>query len=77
MLVVTDQLLRALVLSDKVSIDELNESVGMRVLLVLEVKSIMHFSDSDCLFMSTMLQNKLFEIQKCLLVLNSLSDLYL
>ena len=47
----------------------------MRVVLVLEVKSIVHLSDIDGLFGGIMLQNHLFKVKECAFVVDTLSHL--
>jgi hypothetical protein len=45
--------------------------------LVLEVKTIRHFFNSDCLLVSIVLQDELFEEQESTFVVHSLSELNL
>ena len=59
------------------SSNEINQTVSMRLVLELEIKSIIHFTDVHTLFSCIMLQNELFKEQERPLVIDTLSDLHL
>jgi hypothetical protein len=71
--VVGHQLARVPVTCYKVRNCELDQSVGMVVVLVMEVEAIMHLSDVDGLLMGIMSQNHLLQEQECALVVDALS----
>jgi len=58
-----------------VRLNESNQSVGMGRVLVLEVETVVHLSDSDRLFVSVVSQDHLFEIEERALVVHSLTHL--
>ncbi len=60
---------------DEVVSDEIYDSVGMRLLLVLEVESLMHLLDSDGLLVGLVAQNELLKEQEGAFMMNTLSDL--
>ena len=71
--VVGYQLARVPVTCYKVRNCELDQSVGMVVVLVMEVEAIMHLSDVDGLLMGIMSENHLLQEQECALVVDALS----
>ena len=77
LLVMRNQLSRMFVFRNKVSLYKTDQSIRMRILLVLEIETIVHFSNIKCSFMCIMLKNELFKIQEGPFVMHTLSDLYL
>ena len=53
-----------LVLCNAVSHDKLDQTVRVRVQLVLEVKPIVHLDDIQALFVGVVFQYKLFEVEE-------------
>ena len=62
---------------DKIVHDEANKSIGMRILLVLEIEAIMHLLDTCDSLVSVVLQNQLLQVQESTLVMDALSQLHL
>jgi len=74
---VRDQLLSAAVSHYEVLHDELDQTFGMRITLVLEIKPVWSLNNTNCFLMGVVLQNQLLQKQKCTLVSNSLPHLNL
>ena len=75
--VVRNQLSCFLVPGHEVRVHELDQPVGVRGLLVLEVQTVGAFFDSNGLLVSIMLQDQLLEVKEGALVRNSLTTLNL
>ena len=58
---------------DEICGHEVNDSVSMGLLLVLEIETIVHLLDIQSLLVSIMFQNELLEEHKCALVHDALS----
>ena len=52
--------------------DEADQSIGVRLLLVLKVQSIMHLSNADRSFMRVVFQNQLLEVKECSFMVDAL-----
>ena len=72
-----DQLARVFVTRDKVRHHEVNDAVGMTLLLVLEVESIVTLLDRKGFLVSSMTQDHLLQEHECALVMDMLSYLHL
>lgn len=75
LLVMRDELTSGRVLGNEIILDEANDTIGMRLLFVLEVKTVVHLNDVDCLLMCIVLENELLEVEECTLVVHTLSQL--
>jgi len=73
LLVMGDQLTCCRVFCNEIILDEANDTIGMRLLLVLEVKSVIHLYDVDCLLVCVVLENELLEVEEGTLVVHTLS----
>ena len=72
-----NQLLGLFVLRYEVVVHKRDKSIRMRIILELKVETVVHFSNSLCLFVRVMLQDQLFQVEESPFVVNSLSDLHL
>ena len=79
LLIVADQLLRALLPANHILVDESHKPQGMRSVLEVEIKSLtmLLIANSNALFLSIILQYQLLQKQKCSLVSHFLSNLNL
>ena len=68
-----DKLAGRLVSGDEICGHEVNDSVRVRLLFVLEIETIVHLLDIQSLLVRIMFQNELLEEHKCTLVHNALS----
>lgn len=72
-----DQLLRVFIATDKVVLDELNQSVGVAVRLKLEIQAVRSLLDSDRLLVSLVLENHLLQEEESAFVMHPLAHLHL
>ena len=70
-----DELSAGLVTGDEVGHDELNDSVRVRVLLVLEIETVMDLSNGDGFFVGVVSHDHLFQIEESTLMVDALSEL--
>ena len=70
-----NELASGLVAGQEVGHHEANDPISMRLLLVLEIKPIIHLSNSSSSLLRVVLQDHLFKVQECAFVLHTLSQL--
>lgn len=72
-----DQFYGTLMTGDEVLMDEANQTVSMRVALVMEVQTLGFLDDVERLIVGIVPKNQLFQIKHCPFVRYLLPDLHL
>ena len=68
-----DELAGGLVACNKVCTYEVNDTIRMRLLFVLEVEPVVHLTNCNSLLMCCMLQYHLLKVEECTFVMDSLA----